>query len=478
MDASPRGIGSTATKRRSTRTTRTAKPKPKGAADERGIDTSFQLKLWLRKYRKTKRPVKVNFRRAVSWIPSGDRATHYIHPYPGKLLPQIAHFFTHASMLSMPGDVVLDPFAGTGTVSLEAVLAGRNAIAFDTNPLAVLVAAVKTRRISRRSLSVGMRRLNERLALRRLAPLPSVVNLNLWFEPKVVRSLRELLYAIEAERSIPIRNFLLVCFSVLCRRVSRCDPRLSVPVRLKKKRRKSSKTRQESPRKTFREVVKQNVERMREFTRLAGEDASSRVVCGDARRIMDKPRRGDVPEFQLQPESVQLIVSSPPYGGAQKYVRASSLSLGWLRLASVSGLRELEDKCIGREHFHKSRYTRLQQTQIPSADAILQKIARRDRLRACISGTYLREMHVACRQMTNALKPGGYLVLIIGNNMVTRLPFFTNRYLTKMLLQSGLELQARLIDDIRSRGLMTKRNRTASVISREWVLLFRKPNVA
>jgi hypothetical protein len=30
------------------------------------------------------------------------------------------------------------------------------------------------------------------------------------------------------------------------------------------------------------------------------------------------------------------------------------------------------------------------------------------------------------------------------------------------------------VDDIRSRGLMTKRNKTASVISREWVTVFRK----
>ena len=32
-----------------------------------------------------------------------------------------------------------------------------------------------------------------------------------------------------------------------------------------------------------------------------------------------------------------------------------------------------------------------------------------------------------------------------------------------------------LVDDIKSRGLMIKRNRTASIISRETVLIFEKP---
>ena len=39
----------------------------------------------------------------------------------------------------------------------------------------------------------------------------------------------------------------------------------------------------------------------------------------------------------------------------------------------------------------------------------------------------------------------------------------------------GLSLKLILVDDIKSRGLMTKRNRTASIISRETVLIFEKP---
>lgn len=180
---------------------------------------------------------------------------------------------------------------------------------------------------------------------------------------------------------------------------------------------------------------------------------------------------------RLSANSVQLIISSPPYGGAQKYIRASSLSLGWLRLARKNELRGLEENTIGREHFHKEKYAKLRLTRLDAADKVLATIATRNPLRACISSTYLREMRASFRQIFKVLKPGGYLVLVIGNNMVARLPFLTNDYLTQALRKRGLELHLRLIDDIKSRGLMTKRNKTASVISREWVLLFRKPLV-
>ncbi len=447
------------------------------SCDSGDIDTSFQLRTWIDRYRATNRPVKVNFREAVPWVRYGDRATHYIHPYPAKLLPQIAYFFAHASALSHAGDTIFDPFGGTGTVGLEALLAGRNAISVDNNPLATLIATVKTRPISDRKLTACVRQFNARLRSRRIAAMPSVVNIEHWYKPKTIRSLREILFAVESERSEEIRRFLLVCFSVLIRRVSLCDPRLTVPVRLKSFRGRNVKGTAPSVRKLFREIVRQNMVRMKEFRTMRGPRVRAKIIHGDTRtlwRLTEKPMRSTP---RLSANSVQLIISSPPYGGAQKYIRASSLSLGWLRLARKNELRGLEENTIGREHFHKEKYAKLRLTRLDAADKVLATIATRNPLRACISSTYLREMRASFRQIFKVLKPGGYLVLVIGNNMVARLPFLTNDYLTQALRKRGLELHLCLIDDIKSRGLMTKRNKTASVISREWVLLFRKPLV-
>ena len=110
---------------------------------EKMRSTDEALKNLLHEFSINSRPIKVNFRALVGWMKYGERATHLIHPYPAKLLTHIPHFFLHNQVLSQSSDLVLDPFCGSGTVALEAVLAKRRAVAFDCNPLAQFIAKVK-----------------------------------------------------------------------------------------------------------------------------------------------------------------------------------------------------------------------------------------------------------------------------------------------------------------------------------------------
>ena len=68
--------------------------------------------------------------------------THNIHRYSGKFIPQIANKVIE--FLTEPGDIVLDPYLGSGTTALEAMLMGRKSIGVDLNPLAILISEVKT----------------------------------------------------------------------------------------------------------------------------------------------------------------------------------------------------------------------------------------------------------------------------------------------------------------------------------------------
>ena len=69
-------------------------------------------------------------------------ASHNIHRYSGKFIPQIAR--SAIQLLSDPGDIILDPYLGSGTTALEAILLDRKCIGIDINPLAILISKVKT----------------------------------------------------------------------------------------------------------------------------------------------------------------------------------------------------------------------------------------------------------------------------------------------------------------------------------------------
>ena len=66
---------------------------------------------------------------------------HSLCSYQGKLKPAIAHHLVTA--LTKPGDRLLDPFGGVGTIAFEAALRGVSAFSFDISPVAVSVAAAK-----------------------------------------------------------------------------------------------------------------------------------------------------------------------------------------------------------------------------------------------------------------------------------------------------------------------------------------------
>jgi tRNA G10 N-methylase Trm11 len=69
--------------------------------------------------------------------------THWIYPYKGKFHPQMIRAALNIIGLET-GETVLDPFVGSGTTALEAQLLGVNCIGFDTSPLCVLQSNVKT----------------------------------------------------------------------------------------------------------------------------------------------------------------------------------------------------------------------------------------------------------------------------------------------------------------------------------------------
>lgn len=65
-----------------------------------------------------------------------------IHPYPAMF-----HFLVVKELIekfSKENAYVLDPFMGSGVVAGECLISGRNFIGYDINPLAVLIAKVRT----------------------------------------------------------------------------------------------------------------------------------------------------------------------------------------------------------------------------------------------------------------------------------------------------------------------------------------------
>ena len=434
-----------------------------------------------RSFSATGEPITVNFRELVPELSSKERYTHLIHSYPAKLLCNIPYYFLKTEDFCKHDGIVLDPFCGTGTVLLEAAISGREALGADANPLAVLISEVKTTYIAKEVLLETLSTIIKRAERCRETYVADSV-IEGWFSDSTINQLGRLRYAIDRVKNNGHRKFFLLCFSNLIKKVSYADPTISVPVHLNpcrfaegSDRREAASFRLETLKAVdvydkFENICRLNIDRVASLNPLKG-GLKSKVISKDARRLT----RNLTSEELIKDESVDLILTSPPYAGAQKYIRASRLNLYWLGKKDSEAIRSLNEQNIGREDFHKNDYCQKIETGIEAADTILRKLYAQGKYeRACIVGTYLNEMKKALDESYRVLKVGGYIILVIGNNKVCGLSFDTQDYLTTYLLRKGMKLKFKLIDDIKSYGMMTKRNKTADKISSEWILVLQK----
>jgi putative RNA methylase family UPF0020 len=292
-------------------------------------------------------------------------SAHGLHEYKGKFHPQIARYLMSQCGLSEKS-TVLDPFAGSGTVLVEAIHFGCNALGVEANPLAVLVANSKIRLLSCAAREIkSFSRVVERVADGlggRTSVDRSAAELGLteghlkylqsWFAPKILAAL----LAFRAEcRRLLAPEWSQVADALagsIARDVSHQDP-----ADLRIRRRKEPLT--EAPvavslatsLKTLmtRTVAARNL--------IVHSPVQAKVFLGDSRRLPPAmftrlPTAGS-PTFGA-------IITSPPYANALPYVDTSRLSLILLGLCSPSELRPLEKLQIGNREISPTDRKRIE----------------------------------------------------------------------------------------------------------------------
>ena len=368
------------------------------------------------------------------------------------------------------GSVPALPFSTHLQVAVETCLSGRRALFADVNPLARLITCAKTTPLDAYVLDAALAKIEGAFASlsAQEGDLPWVVNCELWYDGKVIEDLARLRRVLLELELGDLSAFLWATFSVTARKASRSNPRFAVPVRLKS-------TLALAPPDVWRLFVQQfqsNRQRVLQFSSYLQDRPKVDCVGDDAKALVNAGN----PEVRspLPNSSVDLILTSPPYAGAQKYIRASSLSLGWLGLTGPQTLKQLENASIGREHFKKSDEAQIPEVGIAHADSLVSAIRLVNPTRAAICAFYLVEMRAAVREMVRVMKPSGKAVLVIGDNSVCGLQFPSTRYLTEMFEGAGARSVLKMTDTIKSRGLLTKRSGGAEAIAHETILVFEK----
>jgi hypothetical protein len=394
-------------------------------------------------------PISVSFRQLVGPLPAQD-APHNLYPYPARLLRHIPRFAIGAFTAGGDVDAVVDPFCGSGTVLVEAQRHGLDSLGIDSNPVAALISRVKTSHaLPAAIVQLGAQIAGVAKARRKLDPPADY--LNRWHSPSALSALSRISQAISTMDDSPESDALRLAFALTVRESSVMDHRIPVPV--------ADATRSQNAPSSVR--VWQMFERH-------VDEVASRLDCSVRPRA--EVRLGDARTIasHAQLESGRwAMVTSPPYGAAQKYARATSLEAGWLGFTHGRGVAEIEARTIGREHL-----TLLDEMTDPllppEIREVVAEIGSRNPSRARIYAHYFSDMRRVA-QGTGATSSVKEIVLIAGTNSVAGEEIATHELLARLFETEGFTTNLVLADAIRGRTLLTARASGARPARSEYV---------
>lgn len=255
--------------------------------------------------------------------------THWIYPYKGKFHPQMIRALINIIKLKKD-DALLDPFVGSGTAIVEGQVLGINSMGIDISPLCVLISKVKAESI---------------YAINEIKEYKDfyIKNLNLFSGNKTLKE----------PTDEKVKNFYKVA-----EMVSRSDYA----------RRK----------KNFEKAFVENINKM-----IASVEDYNRAIK-DINLKLGKVRieNGDARNIKLKDESIDGIITSPPYSIALNYVVNDSHALSALGY----DLNKIKEEFIGVRGAGLDKFK-----------------------------LYDNDMEKSYKEMHRVLKKDKYCVIIIGN---------------------------------------------------------------
>ena len=397
-------------------------------------------------------------------------ASHDLHAFAAKFPPQLPRAFIRG--MTSPGDVVLDPMMGSGTSIVESLLEGRIGIGLDIDPLALLLTQVKTTPMNIDDLqSAGsevISQANILLSEKSLIEnhLTSVYEahtkefLNYWFLETTQYELAALILAIQQVDNSSFRRFLELIFSSII---------ITKSGGVSKARDLAHSRPHLDKNKIPKNAIEQFSIRLRKsFTSIAQIKQNSTTAF---------PINSDARKIPFADNSIDLIVTSPPYANAIDYMRAHKFSLVWLG-RSITDLSELRSKYIGSEHLSKVPYF----TFPDSITNICQQLNEIDGHKASILEKYFMEMISVLSEIYRVLRPNSAAIIIVGSSTMRGIDTQTHKCLADIATNLDFDvvgITRRILD--RNKRMMPARfgNKSNSMIEQrihdEYVIGLLKP---
>jgi tRNA G10 N-methylase Trm11 len=389
--------------------------------------------------------------------------THCFHIYPAMMIPQVAREIIkryHTKDMN----ILFDPYCGTGTSLVEGSLANMACIGTDLNPLAQLISKVKVTSIdinNVKDLDTKLRKYikdNENTEYE----LPKITNIEFWFKKEQIHDLNIIKHFIDTIEDKDLRDFFLVPFSETLREVS-----LTRNGEFKLYRIAKDKIEKWNPNtyKLFFEKLDRNINGYIEYTK---------VEHNVNQKVYNFNSSEDIPNDLIPENSVDMVITSPPYGDSGTtvaYGQFSTLSNEWL---GIENARKLDKSLMG------GKTSNIEKTGYDPLDKIIDNLNVEKPKRAKEIWSFYRDYKKSIVNVSKIIKNNGIVAYVVGNRRVNDEELPTDEFTRYIFEQNGfkhIETIIRNIPNKRQPKKTSPTNKTGAKVStmtNEYIVIMKK----
>lgn len=330
-----------------------------------------------------------------------------IHPFPARMAPGITLEAVGENKTSLR---VLDPMMGSGTVLAVARSEGHRAFGFDLDPLAVLIARVWTSTVNAEEVREKARevlgrakglftKLTSGQAYPTNADDETRKFIRYWFDDYARRQLAALAIAISRVRNEQTRDVLWCAFSRLII-TKQAGASLAMDLSHSRPHRKFER----APVKPFNKFIGAIEAVVSNCPQLGTEHVGPPSVV----------KQGDARQLEMKDNSIDLVLTSPPYLNAIDYLRCSKFSLVWMGY-TVGELRSIRGESIGTQSASKEAIEAAWVKTLIRELRLTPHLGPRDLALLC---QYVWDMDRAVREAARVLRCGGRAIYVVGDSTV------------------------------------------------------------
>lgn len=362
--------------------------------------------------------------------------THSYHRYPAKFIPQIVEQLI--DQYAKQNSIVCDPFGGCGTTLVESKILGKESIGFDINPVAKLITEAKIEAIEPGQLVKYSRQLFDRIEQSALPKNKEIhPRLNFWFIKEIQRELLRIYIPITRIRDEKTKTFFLCGFSHILKNCSIWLMKSIKPTRDLDKY-------VGDPLKIFQTHIKSMLKKNEEFY--------NTLKTKNRLKIKSGMEVADVRNLPLAANSIDLIITSPPYVTSYEYADLHQLSLLWFKY--TDDVTEFKRKFIGTSSISNNN-----QAPTPLASSIVNKLENRNYALAKDVGNYFSDMNRAIQEMYRILRKRGFLCIIIGNTNLSGVKILNAEVAYEQMLQVGFKYEKVIKREIKNQMITPWRDK-------------------